>query len=216
MNGRMVRQLFTVVGILSTVTILVGCVGSGGTTVSLRTNELASPGQPFQSRVVLLNEAIDEHPGAPTIGKATWSLFRSEIGSITTDPPPKIRIIALAKKALERAGYEVRLISSHERSSNPSPVMRLRIDEFDYEMWNYTYPYVTIEGRMAITAEIHKLDGSQVDSRVFRTQTKDSCWFGGCGKEVEAAVAQNLTVIMNKLIEWTSEESFRKAIAVRS
>lgn len=190
----------------------VGCVGKGGTTILLRTNELSPPSQPVHGKIALLNEADDSYPSSPTIGEATWSLFRMHIDSIKADPSPKTGMIALAQNSLIKAGYEVRLVSAGEATTNPNPIGYIKIDEFSYEMWSWLWPYVPIFGDTAITMTVKTANGQTIDSRVFRAKGRESCWFGDCAKQVEAAVAQSLTSIMNQIIQWASEGSFRKAV----
>lgn len=193
--------------------VLTGCVGIGGTTVELRTNNLAPPSHPAHGQVSLLQEAGDAYPGTPAVGKAVWTAFKAELAPITASPPAKIQVVTLAKQALEKAGYEVRLVPVHESSSAGGPVIHLKIEEFSYEMWSYWFPYIPIEGRTIIVATVQGPDGRQIDSRVFSAAGKETCWFAGCRGSLEVAMAQSLTNIMNQFIDWASGTTFRTAIA---
>lgn len=191
---------------------LTGCVGAGGTTVALRTNELAPPKQPAQGRVLLLNQAGDQYAGSPNVGKAVWTAFKAELGPISSDVPPREKFVHLTKAALEKAGYEVQVVTAKEAGAHLEPVLRVNIDQFAYEMWGYWYPYVPIEGRMSVVFALQSPDGRQLDGKVLTAEGKENCWFGWCAGALETAMAQNLTKIMNQLIDWTSERSFRSSL----
>lgn len=197
-----------ILGVIS----LTGCVGAGGTTVVLRTNELAPPKQPTQGRVLLLSEAGDQYPGSPTVGKAVWTAFKAELGPISSDVPPKEKVVQLTKAALEKAGYGVQVVTAQEARSHPEPVLHVNIDQFAYEMWGYWYPYVPIDGRTSLVFALQSSDGRQIDGKVLSAEGKESCWFGWCAGALETAMAQSLTNIMNQFIDWTSEGSFRTSL----
>ena len=201
------------VGVWITFVLLTGCVGKGGTTIMLRTNELLPSPHPVSGRVAILNEADDSYPHSPTIGKATWTLFRGYLAPIKADPSPKTQIIALTKSSFARAGYQISLVQAHEAASDPSPMVHVKINEFSYEMWSWLWPYVPIWGSTALTVTVRTQDGREIESRGFQAEGRESCWFGECAKQVEAAVAQSLTSIMSQLTGWASEESFRSAVA---
>jgi hypothetical protein len=199
-------------GLLLCFTLLAGCVGKGGTTIMLRTNELAPPAQMAHGSIALLDQADDSYPSSPAIGEATWTLFRMHLAGIKAAPSPKTEIVTLAKNSLTKAGYDVQLISNAELATSTGPVLHLRIDEFAYEMWSWTWPYVPIFGNTAITMSVRVPHGQQAEARSFRAPGRESCWFGDCEKQVEAAVAQSLTNIMNQVVQWTAEDSFRTAV----
>jgi hypothetical protein len=199
-------------GLLLCFTILAGCVGKGGTTIMLRTNELAPPTQMAHGSIALSDQADDSYPSSPAIGEATWTLFRMHLAGIKAEPSPKTEIVTLAKNSLTKAGYDVQLISNPELAASTGPVLHLKIDEFAYEMWSWTWPYVPIFGNTAITMSFRTPQGQQVGARSFRAPGRESCWFGDCEKQVEAAVAQSLTNIMNQVMQWTAEDSFRTAV----
>ena len=202
------------IGFLVILSLLVGCVGKGGTIIPLRTNELAPPSQPVHGQVVLLEEADDSYPSSPAIGEATWSLFRLHVAGIKANSSPKTEMITLAKNSFAKAGYEIRLVKAPEAISSSHPIVQMKIDEFSYEMWSWPWPYVAIFGDTAITMTIKTASGKLLDTRVFRAKGREHCWFGECAKQVEAAVAESLTSIMNQLIQWASEDSFRRAVVM--
>lgn len=191
---------------------LSGCVGIGGTTVTLRTNDLAPPKQPAQGRVLLLSEARDQYLGAPTVGKAVWTAFKAELGPISSDVPPRTKMVELTKSALEKGGYEVQVVTPQEARLHPEPVLQVSIDQFAYEMWGYWYPYVPIDGRISVVFALQSPDGRQIDGKVLSAEGKGSCWFGWCAGALETAMAQSLTNIMNQFVDWASERSFRSAL----
>ena len=63
-------HLFLLTGFALAFAALTGCVGAGGTAVAPRTKELAPPKQTVQCRILLHNEAGDQYPGSPAVGKA--------------------------------------------------------------------------------------------------------------------------------------------------
>lgn len=195
---------------------LSGCVGAGGTTVTLRTNDLAPPKQPAQGRVLLLSEARDQYPGAPSVGKAVWTAFKAELAPISSDVPPKHKIVELTKSALEKAGFGVQVVTAQEARSYPEPVLQVSIDQFAYEMWGYWYPYVPIDGRTSVVFALQSSDGRQVDGKILSAEGKGSCWFGWCAGALETTMAQSLTNIMNQFIDWTAERSFRSSLTQAS
>lgn len=205
------RQYVHAVFVVAFVT-LTGCVGAGGTTVALRTNELAPPKEPAQGRVLLLNQAGDQYPGSPQLGKAVWTAFKAELGAISSDVPPKEKVVHLTKVALEKAGYEVQIVTEKEAGAHLDPVLHVNIDQFAYEMWGYWYPYVPIEGRISVVFALQSPDGRQLDGKVLTAEGKESCWFGWCASALETAMAHNLTKIMNQFIDWTAERSFRSSL----
>ena len=206
------RRACVIAGVMMVLSVLTGCVGKGGTTIMLRTNELAPPSQKTHGKIALLDEADDAYPHSPTIGEATWTLFRNHLAVIKAEPPPKKETIVLAKDALAKAGYEVRLVQASQATSSQDPLVHLKIDEFAYELYNWTWPYVLIWGDTAITMSIRTSNEQQKDIRTFRASGRESCWFGECQKQVEAAVAHSLTLIMNQVVAWASEESFQKIV----
>jgi hypothetical protein len=211
MNRYCIRRAAVLAGVLLSLNLLTGCVGKGGTTIMLRTNELAPPSRMAHGSIALLDQADDSYPSSPAIGEATWTLFRMHLAGIKAEPSPKTEIVTLAKNSFMKAGYEVRLVQATQAMPSQDPFVHVRIDEFSYEMWSWTWPYVPIFGSTAITLSVRTPDGRQTNARLFRASGKESCWFGDCEKQVEAAVAQSLTSIMNQVTQWASEDSFRSA-----
>ena len=212
MSPSLVFHRLILAGFAIAITLLTGCVGVGGTTVNLHTNELAPPKQPVQGRILLHNEARDQYPGSPAVGKALWTAFKAELAPISSNTPPKQKLVELAKNALEKAGYEVRVVTVQEARPLPEPVIHVKIEQFAYEMWGYWYPYVPIEGRTTLVFAIQASDGRQIDGKVLSAEGKESCWFGWCERALETAMAQSLTNIMNQFIDWTSESSLRASL----
>ncbi len=209
-NHRVIVQIAMWISVL----LLTGCVGKGGTMISLRTNEPMAPPSPSISsqQVFLANEAEDAHPGRPNIGEATWTLFFFHVDGIQANSPIPTQMTALAKQAFEKAGFQVRPVGGRDPSSNGHPVVHVRVDTFWYDMWSYPWPFVPISGRTVVTVSVKDLDGRELYARQFQGKGWEACWFGSCGDEVESAVAESLTGIMNQLAQWASEEAFRKVV----
>lgn len=199
---------------LISVLIFTGCVGKGGTMISLRINEqMAPPSSSTRSQqVYLANEAEDAHPGRPNIGEATWTLFFFHVDGIQANSPITTQMTALAKQAFEKAGYQVHPVAARDMSSSGRPVVHVRVDTFWYDMWSYPWPFVPISGRTVVTVSIKDPDSRELYARQFQGKGWEACWFGSCADEVESAVAESLTGIMNQISQWASEEAFRKVV----
>ncbi len=214
MSGRHHHRVLAQVAMWISVVLLTGCVGKGGTMISLRTIEqMAPPSSSTRSQqIYLASEAEDAHPGRPNIGEATWTLFFFHVDGIQANSPITTQMTALAKQAFEKAGYQVHSVAARDTLSSGHPVVHVRVDTFWYDMWSYPWPFVPISGRTVVTVSVKQPDGRELYARQFQGKGWEACWFGSCADEVESAVAESLTGIMNQLSQWASEEAFRKVV----
>jgi hypothetical protein len=202
-----IRKLFSVLFLL----LLSACAGLGGESVNLKTGSILSPGSQGQGSVFLLNEAEDRRAGdRREIGKSTWSPFKFKHSSITPKQPVILDLLRIIKADLESSGYQVNLVG--QPSESPSPVLKIGIEEFSFEMWSWNWPYVVIDGRITLSLAIQDTDGRNLDTKLFSGTGEKSCWFGGCGENIEEAIEHSLMTIVMQTKQWFSSESFRKTI----
>ncbi|MGH7774266.1 MAG: hypothetical protein ACREQA_18735 [Candidatus Binatia bacterium] len=181
--------------------------------MDLKTSPLLKPPSQDKGSVFLVKKAEDRRASDRSeIGKSTWTLSRFKHGSITSNQPLILDIVRIIKDGLEASGYQVNLVE--QPSGSASPVLKIGIEIFAFEMWSGPLGYVMIDGQIALSLAIQDKDGRNLQSRIFTGSGQASCWCCGCADKIEDAIEQSLNTVMMETKQWYLSESFRKTMGL--
>jgi len=199
----------TLLGSVLVLLAATGCAGMGGESVALRTTPIPLQRSQDVGTVSVALQADDRRPGDRSeIGKSTWTLFKIKHSGITSSAPLSSELVRILEQDLQAAGYPVELVSP--TSDADTPVLELGIDQFEFEMWSYFWPYIMIDGNIALSSEIRASPRARLlAARRFAAPGKATCWFGGCGGKIEDAIEKSLRSIRLELNLWFNSEDFR-------
>ena len=188
---------------------LMGCVGSGGTQVQIAHDALSTPKQSFSESIVMQKSADDGRVGG-RIGHATFTVFAIESGDVISTAPLTEEVVTQVKQALESLGYQVTLVDLTHPVPNPSSILKVRINKFYFQNYNWIWPIVPTWGSIALELTIQNPDGKMVYYKIFHGSGNSYCLTGECA--FGAATKEALTEVLNKIVEACSSEEFRQAL----
>lgn len=188
---------------------VMGCVGSGGTQVQIAHDALSTPKQSFSESIVMQKSADDRRMGG-RIGHATTTVFAIESGDVTSTAPLTEEVVTQVKQALESLGYQVTLVDSTHPVPNPSSILKVRINKFYFQNYNWIWPIVPTWGSIALALTIQNPDGKVLYDKSFSGSGNSYCLTGECA--FETATKEALTEVLNKIVEACSSEEFRQAL----
>jgi hypothetical protein len=188
---------------------LMGCVGSGGTQVQIAHDALSTPTQSFSESIVMQKSADDGRMGG-RIGHATSSVFAIESGDVTSTAPLREEVVLQVKHALESLGYQVILVDSTHPAPNPSSSLKVRINKFYFQNYNWFWPIVPTWGSIALELTFQNPEGKVLYDKSFGGSGNSYCLTGECA--FGAATKEALTEVLNKIVEACSSQEFRQAL----
>ena len=188
---------------------LMGCVGSGGTQIQIAHDALSTPKQSFSESIVMQKSADDVRVGS-RIGHATFTLFAIESGDVTSTAPLTEEVVTEVKQALESLGYQVTLVDSTHPVPNPSSILKMRINKFYFQNYNWLWPIVPTWGSIALELTLQNPDGKVLYDKSFSGSGNSYCLTGDCA--FGAATKEALTEVLNKIVAACSSEEFRHAL----
>ncbi len=184
-----------------------GCVGFGGETVGLIHEELERPSELHSDAVPLVDRARDSRSDRDAIGNATFTLFAIPSGDITTEREVTETIVLHVKDAFEAAGYTVELVPE---PSGDAPMAIVRIDELDFQNYNWLWPFVPTWGDVRLTVMVQGVDQGALYERSFESGGNSYCLEGECA--FEAAAEEAMTEVLEQIAEASSGDDFRRAM----
>ena len=187
---------------------LMGCVGSGGTQVQIAHNALSTSKQGFSESIVIQQSADDGRVHG-RIGHATTTVFAIESGDVTSTAPLTEEVVTQVKQALESLGYQITLTDSTHPVPNPSSILKVRINEFYFQNYNWFWPIVPTWGSIALELTFQNPDGKVLYDKSFHVSGNSYCLTGECA--FGTATKEALTEVLNKIVEACSSEEFRHA-----
>lgn len=113
------------------------------------------------------------------------------------------------KQALESLGYQVTLVDSTHPVPNPSSILKVRINKFYFQNYNWIWPIVPTWGSIAPELTIQNPDGKVLYDKSFSGSGNSYCLTGECA--FGTATKEALTEVLNKIVEACSSEEFRQA-----
>jgi hypothetical protein len=188
---------------------LMGCVGAGGTQVQLAHDALSTPTQSF-SESILMQKSADDDRMSSRIGHATFTLFAIESGDVTSTTPLTEEVVTHVRQALESLGYQVTLVDSTHPVPNPSSILKVRINKYYFQNYNWLWPIVPTWGSIALELIIQNADGKASYQKSFSGSGNSYCLTGECAFGV--AMKEALTEVLNKIVEACSSDEFRHAV----
>ena len=129
---------------------------------------------------------------------------------MTSITPLKEEVVAQVKQALESVGYQVTLVDSTHPVPNPSSILKLRINKYYFQNYNWLWPIVPTWGSIALELTIQNPNGKALYHRSFSGSGNSYCLTGECA--FEAAMKEALTEVLNKIMEACSGDEFRHAV----
>jgi hypothetical protein len=153
---------------------LMGCVGSGGTQVQIAHDALSTPTQSFSESIVMQKSADDGRMGG-RIGHATSSVFAIESGDVTSTAPLREEVVLQVKHALESLGYQVILVDSTHPAPNPSSSLKVRINKFYFQNYNWFWPIVPTWGSIALELTFQNPEGKVLYDKSFGGSGNSYC-----------------------------------------
>lgn len=188
---------------------LMGCVGIGGTQVQIAHDALSTPKQSFPDSIVMQKSADDDHVRA-RIGHATVTVFSIESGDVTSTTPLTEEVVTQVRQAVESLGYQVTLVDSTHPVPNPSSILKVRINKYYFQNYNWFWPIVPTWGSIALELTLQNPDGKVLYHRSFSGSGNSYCLTGDCA--FGAATKEALTEVLNKIVAACSSEEFRHAL----
>jgi hypothetical protein len=188
-----------------------GCVGIGGTQVQIAHDALSTPKQSF-SESLIMQKSADDGRVAGRIGHATTTVFAVESGDVTSTAPLTEEVVTQVKQALESLGYQVTLVDSTHPVSYPSSILKVRINKFYFQNYNWIWPVVPTWGSIALALTLQNPDGKVLYDRSFSGSGNSYCLTGECA--FGAATKEALTEVLNKIVQACSSEEFRQALKI--
>jgi hypothetical protein len=188
---------------------LMGCVGIGGTQVQIAHDALSTPKQSFPDSIVMQKSADDDHVRA-RIGHATVTVFSIESGDVTSTTPLTEEVVTQVRQAVESLGYQVTLVDSTHPVPNPSSILKVRINKYYFQNYNWFWPIVPTWGSIALELTLQNPDGKVLYHRPFSGSGNSYCLTGDCA--FGAATKEALTEVLNKIVAACSSEEFRHAL----
>lgn len=138
--------------------------------------------------------------------------IQGRVGAYLLQYAAQGEMVELAKTALEKARYEVRVITTQEARSYPGPVIHVKSNSLLTKCGVTGISMCQLRGAPAWFSRFRPPTGVRSTGRSWLRKERKSCWFGWCAGAFETAMAQSLTNIMNQFIEWTSDSSFRASL----
>jgi hypothetical protein len=188
---------------------LMGCVGAGGTQVQITHDALSTPKQSFSKPLIMRKSAEDGRVGG-RIGHATTTVFAVESGDVTSTAPLSEEVVTHVKQALESLGYQVTLVDPTHSVSYPPSILKVRINKFYFQNYNWLWPIVPTWGSISLELTLQNPDGKVLYDRSFHGSGNSYCLTGECA--FGAATKEALTEVLNKIVEACSSEEFRQAL----
>jgi hypothetical protein len=188
---------------------LMGCVGIGGTQVQIAHDALSTPTQSFSESIVMQKSADDGRMRG-RIGHATVTLFAIESGDVTSTTSLTEAVVTQVRQALESLGYQVTLVDSTHPVPNPSSILKVRINKYYFQNYNWIWPIVPTWGSIALELTMQNPDGKVLYHRSFGGSGNSYCLTGECA--FGAATKEAWTEVLNKIVEACSSQEFRQAL----
>jgi hypothetical protein len=155
----------------------------------------------------LIDRAQDSRSDRDDIGNATVTLFAVPAGDVTTEQDVTRTIALHVKDALEAGGYAVELVST---PSHDAPLVIVRIDEMDFQNYNWLWPLVPTWGDVKLTVLVQGVDRGNLYERSFESGGNSLCLEGECA--FEAAAEEAMTEVLEQIAAASSEDDFRRAM----
>jgi hypothetical protein len=187
-----------------------GCVGIGGTQIHLAHDTLSTSNQNISESIVMQKSAEDRRATNGRIGHATMSAFAGEIGDLTTTDPFTEEMVMQVRQALESIGYQVTLVDSAHPVPNSSSIVKVRINKFYFQNYNWLWPLVPTFGSIELGLTIENPDRKVLYEKSFRGSGNSYCLTGECA--FGAATKEAMTEVLNKIVEGCSGKEFHQAL----